>query len=242
MRGAPAPHVGGPDRLGERAPRVLIGDEDPLVGVRNRRRLGHEMHPADDEQRRVPLGRAPRHPERISSDVRHVLDLGPLVVVRQDGRLAVSLERPDLGDELRAHSLVSEPWIPLKDIRRSHWSRYRRWGAVWETPRSTGGDGPLPAGGGGGDRPSANPIVNRERPEREERSGSLFRGRVPLGVLVALPEQPEGEQDEADDERDLDRQDEEGNEEERPQLPKSEADEADGGELQDRFGHGRLSG
>src|SRR2546422_11470873 len=103
-------------------------------------------------------------------------------------------------------------------------------------------DGPLPAGGGGGDRPSANPIVNRERPEREERSGSLFRGRVPLVVLVALPEQPEGEQDEPDDERDLDRQDEEGNEEERPRLPESEADEADGGELQDRFGHGRLSG
>src|SRR5438093_801222 len=73
-------------------------------------------------------------------------------------------------------------------------------------------------------------------------SGSLFRGRVPLVVLVALPEQPEGEQDEPDDERDFDRQDEERNEEERPQLPESEADEADGGELQDRFGHGRLNG
>src|SRR5207244_723181 len=96
-------------------------------------RLGHEVDAADDEQRRFELRGAPRHPERVGDHVGHVLDLGSLVVVGQDRRPPFGLEGQDFSREVR-HA-------------RTHWWRNRRGGAVWATPRSTEGDGPLPAGG-----------------------------------------------------------------------------------------------
>ena len=106
MGGAPGPHVLGPDRVGERAPRVQVGDQHPLLRVRDGRRLGHEVYAADDEHRGVELGRASCHLERVGDHVRHVLHLGPLIVVRQDGRPTLGLERADLRREL-GHDTVA---------------------------------------------------------------------------------------------------------------------------------------
>ena len=61
--GPPGSHVFGSDGVGERAARVQIGNQDALVGIRDRGRLGHEVHPADDEDGRVELGGAARHLE-----------------------------------------------------------------------------------------------------------------------------------------------------------------------------------
>ena len=88
VRGAPGAHVGGLDRRGERAPRRGVGNQDPFVGIRDRGRLGHEMHAADHEGRRIELGRAARHLERIGDDVGQVLDLGTLVIMRENGGAA----------------------------------------------------------------------------------------------------------------------------------------------------------
>ena len=111
MGGAPRAHVLRLDRGRERAPGIRVGDEHALVGVGDGSRLGHEMHAADDEQRRIELAGASRHPQRVRDHVRHVLDLGSLVVVGQNRGPPLGLERPDFGREVRhdTHPLVEEP-------------------------------------------------------------------------------------------------------------------------------------
>src|SRR5436309_537209 len=65
-------------------------------------------------------------------------------------------------------------------------------------------------------------------------------GRRIVLPLVALLEEPDCEHHEAHNERDLERQHEEREQEERRDLPQGDASNAEGGELQERFGHGRL--
>jgi hypothetical protein len=59
------------------------------------------MDAADHQHGRVDRGGAARHRERVRDDVREILDLGPLIVVRQDGGAARPLELAELGDEIR---------------------------------------------------------------------------------------------------------------------------------------------
>src|SRR5207247_3108307 len=88
MLRAPGAHIFGPNRGGERAAGLEVGDEHQLVGVRDRGGLGHEVHAADDDHWRVELDRPARHSERVGDDVGHVLDGRDLVVVREDGGAA----------------------------------------------------------------------------------------------------------------------------------------------------------
>ena len=99
MLGAPPAHIGGLDRVGEGAARAGVGNEHALRRIRDRGGLGHEVHAAHDDHRRVALRRASRHPQRVGHHVGEILDLGTLIVVRDDERAALGLEGADFGGE-----------------------------------------------------------------------------------------------------------------------------------------------
>ena len=95
MLGLPRPELVGGDRLGEAAPGPLVGDQHRLVVAEDLGRLGHEVHAAEHDRRRVDLGGDPRQPERVAGVVGDVLDLGELVVVGEDH--GVAARRPARG-------------------------------------------------------------------------------------------------------------------------------------------------
>jgi hypothetical protein len=95
-----AQRVGGAG-VGERAAGVLVGQDDRLLRVEDLRGLRHEMDAAEEDQLGIALGlRGAREVERVPEVVGEVLDLGVLVVVREDHRTARTLEPIDLGEEI----------------------------------------------------------------------------------------------------------------------------------------------
>ena len=101
--GPPRAHVGRLNRGGERAAGVAVGNEHPLVRVRDRRGLGHEVHAADHQHRRIERRGAARHGERVGHHVGQVLDLGPLIVVGENRGAALRLEVADFLDQACGH-------------------------------------------------------------------------------------------------------------------------------------------
>src|SRR5512133_3170265 len=92
------------DRGRERAARVEVWDQHGLVRRQDLRGLGHEVDATEDDCLRVRGGGLAGQTERIADEVGHVLDLGNLVVVREDDgvslareRLHLVLNRRDLG-------------------------------------------------------------------------------------------------------------------------------------------------
>ena len=77
----------GVDRRGERAAGGEIRQQHGLLRRQNRRRLGHEVHAAEDDDVGVGLRRLAGQAERVADEIGDVLDLGPLVVVREDDRV-----------------------------------------------------------------------------------------------------------------------------------------------------------
>ena len=75
----------------------MVGQQDGLVGAEDRGRLGHEVHAAERDHRLVDLRRGLREAERVADVVGDVLDLGHLVVVRQDHGAALARQLADLG-------------------------------------------------------------------------------------------------------------------------------------------------
>ncbi len=86
----------GVDRVGERAAGAEVGDQDGLLRREDRGGLGHEVHAAEGDRVRVGGRGLPREPERVAHVVGDVLDLGQLVVVRQDHRVALGGKGADL--------------------------------------------------------------------------------------------------------------------------------------------------
>ena len=84
------------DRLRQRAAGVEVGDQDGLGRAQHRRRLGHEVHAAEDDRLAVGGRRPAREPERVADVVGHVLDLGELVVVGEDHGPPLGGEGPNL--------------------------------------------------------------------------------------------------------------------------------------------------
>jgi hypothetical protein len=87
--GAPHAQLIGVDGGGERTARLEVGQEYRLLRRKDRGRLGHEVDPAEDDHRGVGPRRLLRETERIAHEVGDVLDLWPLIVVRQDHRVAL---------------------------------------------------------------------------------------------------------------------------------------------------------
>ena len=97
----PRAQLVGSDRVGERAAGREVGDQDRLVRAQHRGRLGHEVHAAERDRRGARAGGLLRQAERVAGVVRDVLDLGQLVVVREDHGVALAGELAHLGLELR---------------------------------------------------------------------------------------------------------------------------------------------
>ena len=92
----PGAQLLGGDRVGERAARVEVGDQDGLLGREDRGGLGHEVHAAEGDDVGVGGGRLAAEAERVADVVGDVLDLGELVVVGEDDRVALAGERAHL--------------------------------------------------------------------------------------------------------------------------------------------------
>ena len=86
--------------IGERAACLEVRDDHDLVRVQDLRGLGHEVNAAERDHIGLGPGGGLRELERITDEIGEVLDLGLLVVVRQDHRVALLLEPPDLRLEL----------------------------------------------------------------------------------------------------------------------------------------------
>jgi hypothetical protein len=78
----------GCDGLGEAAAGALVGDQHRFVVAQDLRRLGHEVHAAEHDDRGIDFGGHPRQRQRITHVVGDVLDLGQLVVVGEDHGVA----------------------------------------------------------------------------------------------------------------------------------------------------------
>ena len=72
--GLPRPEVVGRDRIGERAPRPGIGDQDPLVGAEDLRGLRHEVNAAEHDLVGVDLRRDPGQRKRVTDMVCNILN------------------------------------------------------------------------------------------------------------------------------------------------------------------------
>ena len=72
------------------------------------------MHAAECDHVGLGLGGSLRELERVTDEVGHVLDLGLLVVVRQDHGVSLCLELPDPLLELggRHPEVLVRGWIP----------------------------------------------------------------------------------------------------------------------------------
>ena len=88
--GLPGAQLLGRDRVGQRAAGVEVGDQDGLLGREDRGRLGHEVHAAEGDDVGVGGGRLLAEAERVAHVVGDVLDLGQLVVVGEDHRVALA--------------------------------------------------------------------------------------------------------------------------------------------------------
>ncbi len=94
--GLPGAQLVGVDRVGKRATGVEVGDQDGLLGREDRGRLGHEVDAAEGDRVGLGRGRLAREAERVAHVVGDVLDLGQLVVVGEDHRVALGRERSHL--------------------------------------------------------------------------------------------------------------------------------------------------
>ena len=77
-------------------PAARSGSRTVFVGERIGRRLGHEVHAAEDDDLCVRVGGFAREPERVADIVGDVLDLGTLVVVRENDGIARARQVPNL--------------------------------------------------------------------------------------------------------------------------------------------------
>ena len=118
--------VGG-DRVGERAARGEMREEDRLPRVEDLRGLRHEEDAAEDDQILVAALGLEGEAERVAHEVGDSLDLGQLVVVGEDHRVLLVLQAADLRaqrpDLVLVHAgprLRRDPNRPRRALSRGH--------------------------------------------------------------------------------------------------------------------------
>ena len=87
----------------QRAARVAVREHHRLRRIHDLRRLRHEMHAAEDDHIRLRLLRLVTQPQRVTDEVRDLLDRLVLVVVRQDDGVALFFQSEDFSAEIGGH-------------------------------------------------------------------------------------------------------------------------------------------
>jgi hypothetical protein len=84
-------------RVGELTTREHVWKQYRPRGIHDFRGLGHEMDATETDDVRIPdLCRHERELERIADEIRRLQDLGPVIVVGDDDRVALFLQCSDL--------------------------------------------------------------------------------------------------------------------------------------------------
>ncbi len=83
------------DHVGHGAAGMFVRNDDGLAGIQNGRGFGHEMDAAEHDAFRIDLGGLAGEFKGVAVEVSDVLDVGQLVVVGQDDRLAFVLQFTD---------------------------------------------------------------------------------------------------------------------------------------------------
>ena len=76
------------------------GQEDLFVRVQDLRRLGHEVDAGEDDDVGVGPGRLAGETERVADVVGDVLDVGLLVIVREEDGVLLALQPLDLLEQV----------------------------------------------------------------------------------------------------------------------------------------------
>lgn len=102
----------------QRATGVLVREHDNFVWVENLGRLGHEVNTAEDDDIGAGFLGLLGEAEGIADIIRHVLDFGDLVIVREDDGVELFLERVNLlGQRFKAFLAHAG----------AHFERFERW-------------------------------------------------------------------------------------------------------------------
>ena len=96
----------GRDHIGHGAAGRWLGHEHLLLQRKNGGRLGHETHAAEDDHCRVRFGRLDAQPQRIATEIRQVLNLRRLIIVRQDHGVALYLEFLNVVEKSRVQNTL----------------------------------------------------------------------------------------------------------------------------------------
>ena len=86
-------------RIGQRTARLGAGDQHLLVRAEHLGRLGHEVHPREEDHVGFDRLRLDGERQRVAQEVGHGLHLGRGVVVRQNHGVLLALEFPDAAGE-----------------------------------------------------------------------------------------------------------------------------------------------
>ena len=93
----------------EAAAGVHVGQDDDLVGRQDLRGLGHEADAAKGDHVGVGRLRLARQIEAVADEIGEVLDLGRLVIMGEDDRVALLAQPVDLGAQVEA--LEARGWV-----------------------------------------------------------------------------------------------------------------------------------
>ena len=89
----------GAARIGERAPRLGVGDQHLTIGAEHLCGLGHKVNTGKEDHTSVGLCRLDSQRERVAYEVGHLLHFGCGVVVSEDHSLLLGFECCDLLSE-----------------------------------------------------------------------------------------------------------------------------------------------
>ena len=81
---------------------IHVGQDDDLLRAQDLGGLGHEAHPAKRDDVRIGRLRLATEIQAVADEVRNILDIGRLVIMREDDRVAFLAQPVDLGAQVEA--------------------------------------------------------------------------------------------------------------------------------------------
>src|SRR5690606_1868872 len=108
MLGAKALELFGGAAVLEAASRVHVGQHDYLFRAQYLRRLGHELDAAKSDHVGVGVCRLARQLQRIADKIGEILNLGLLVIMREDHGVSVLAQPVDLSAQVETRKIFTD--------------------------------------------------------------------------------------------------------------------------------------